>query len=76
MSNHPNRSRLPCRVQAKGRTVAAFASYVDAMRYAQERSRRDGLVEVADRTGLVGQYNRGNSTQEFADRHRAIGGTV
>lgn len=50
--------------------VARFTSYDDAMAFGREKSRSGHLVEVSNRTGLIGQFERGKSTPEFAHNDR------
>lgn len=72
MANHPNRSRTFYTVRY-GRDVAKFSSNRDAMRYAEAKSGepqfRDWLIDVGHKTGLVGQYRNGRTTEEFQLHH-------
>ena len=45
--------------------LARFSDFADAMMFAHSMSWGDGLVEVSDATGLVGQFASGKSTPQF-----------
>ena len=52
-------------VEYAGR-VARFSDYPDAMYFARDCSAMvHGLVEVSDKTGLIGQFFDGDTTREF-----------
>jgi hypothetical protein len=75
MTNHPNRSRTPYMVQTSPAMSmgfsARFSSYPHAMAYAEFLSRLTGYAEVMHKTGIVGQYEKGEPTEEFRDHHEA-----
>lgn len=52
--------------------IAKFSSYKDAMLFAQAVSASNELIEVRHQTGLVGQYQGGNPTPEFAEHHSEL----
>ena len=69
MANHPRRKRtfFTVRYQAQ---IAKFSSNRDAMEFAEHISRRiSDLVQVEHKTALVGQYQHGCTTLEFAQHH-------
>lgn len=72
MTNHPNRSKTPFTVRY-GRDVAKFSSNRDAMLFAETKSRepmfQGWLIEVGHKSGLVGQYQNGRTTEEFQAHH-------
>jgi hypothetical protein len=74
MSNHPNRVRFPYKVHASV-PMAAFASYSHAMNYARDLSKASpgALVEVHEKSGIVGQYQNGETTEEFVHHHLSAG---
>ncbi len=56
-----------------GKHVAKFSSSRDAMHFAQAKSAEprflNWLIEVGHKTGLVGQYQNGMTTEEFRENH-------
>lgn len=70
MTNHPNRSQKTHFVVRYGNDKRArFSDYFDAMWFAEQVSMKAGWAEVGHKTGLVGQYNNGVTTPEFAAHH-------
>ena len=52
--------------------VAKFSGYKQAMLFADYMSRKGDLVEVRDKSGIVGQYQNGVSTPEFRQHHATL----
>ncbi len=50
--------------------VGRFSSLHDAMSFAQTQSRLSGWAEVRHKTGIIGQYDNGAPTPEFAQHHQ------
>jgi hypothetical protein len=71
MTNHPNRARLPYKVWSD-KVIATFHDYPEAMLYAQSASVRLGHLEVTAPSGLVGQYSKGETTDEFRHHHDSV----
>lgn len=70
MTNHPNRKR-PMFTVRYGCETAKFSSYRDAMYFAEAQSftHEGHLIEVGHKSGLVGQYRSGRTTDEFKQHH-------
>lgn len=72
MTNHRNRNKTYFTVRY-GRHIAKFSSNRDALRYAEAVSStpefHGWLIEVGHKTGLVGQYRNGSTTEEFRLHH-------
>ncbi len=58
-----NRTKFVVYYQAK---IARFSDYVDAHAFARQQSHFGGLVEIVGKDGMVGQYDHGKPTPEFA----------
>jgi hypothetical protein len=59
------RARLTTTV-SYGANLAKFSDHDAAHAFAREQSRTGGMTEVSNKTGLVGQYEGGKATPEFA----------
>lgn len=67
---HRNRSKTHFTVRY-GAHIAKFSSNRDAMYFAEAKSSIPGMgtVEVGCKSGLVGQYDKGQTTPEFELHH-------
>lgn len=65
MTNHPNRSKTPYVVTGFDQ-VAKFSSLHRAFEYARMLSESGFLIEVCDKTGIIGQFRCSKATPEFA----------
>ncbi len=80
MVNHPNRKRTLFHVHAyPGELLGKFSSEVDAQRVAQMWSARWGswaeVYDIAKHGGIIiGQYDKGRLTPEFAHVENQITG--
>jgi hypothetical protein len=76
MVNHPNRSKMPYSVSEYGKAVAKFTSSEHAQAFASMLSGQQmTLTEVhlsGRKGGIVGQYDDGRPTPEFAGREDAV----